>query len=49
MIQQNEAHGNAKTENKFFEIKNFRVELSVRFNRRISELEKRSIRYPNEA
>lgn len=29
MIQQNEALGNAKTENKLIEIKNFRVELCL--------------------
>ena len=39
MIQQNEAHGDAKTENKLVEIKHFRAELCLRFNRRISELE----------
>ena len=40
MIQQNEALGNAKTENKLIEIKNFRNKLCLRFNRRISELER---------
>lgn len=40
MIQQNEALGNAKTENKLIEIKILGVELCLRFNRRISELER---------
>ena len=42
-------HGNAKIENKLLKIKNLRGELCLRFNRRISELEKRSTKYPNEA